>query len=193
MNYFLQGQKIGLRIVAPDDYVLISKWLNDPDVTYYTFSGQLPMTQEQVAKSLDEQLASTRNVIFVVCDLTDGSAVGFAGLYELHPTSHSAEFRVFLGEPGSRGKGFGTEVAELLMFYGFDRLNLHRVFLGANAENAAGIRAYEKAGFRQEGRQRDVIYRNSRYYDGVYMGMLRDEYYATLYGSHQKRFRPDKI
>ncbi|MBU1759147.1 GNAT family N-acetyltransferase [Patescibacteria group bacterium] len=193
MNYFLQGQKIGLRIVAPDDYVLISKWLNDPDVTYYTFSGQLPMTQEQVAKSLDEQLASTRNVIFVVCDLTDGSAVGFAGLYELHPTSHSAEFRVFLGEPGSRGKGFGTEVAELLMFYGFDRLNLHRVFLGANAENAAGIHAYEKAGFKQEGRQRDVIYRNSRYYDGVYMGMLRDEYYVTLYESHQKRFRHDKL
>ena len=192
MSYFLQGQKIGLRAYDAADFALVAKWLNDPEVTYYTFSGQFPTTSDQLAKSLEKQLASSRNAMFIVCDLANGNAVGFAGLYEIHPTSHSAEFRVFLGEPGSRGKGFGTEVAELLMFYGFDRLNLHRVFLGANAENAGGIRAYEKAGFKHEGRQRDVIYRNSRYYDGVYMGVLRDEYYATLFDGHRKRFRPDQ-
>lgn len=191
MNYFLQGQKTGLRSYTAADFALVAKWLNDPEVTYYTFSGQLPATLEQTTASLEEQLASPRNVMFIVCDLANGNAVGFAGLYEIHPTSHSAEFRVFLGEPGFRGKGFGTETAELLMFYGFDRLNLHRVFLGANAENVGGTRAYEKAGFKHEGRQRDVIYRNSRYYDGVYMGVLRDEYYASLYEAHRKRFRPD--
>lgn len=192
MTYFLEGQKVGLRPYTREDYTLTAKWMNDPDVTYFTFTGQRPMTLEQVSKSLDEQLVSLHQVMFIVCDLSTGKAVGFAGLYEIHPTAHSAEFRVFLGEADARGKGFGTETAELLMFYGFDRLNLHRVFLGANAENVAGIRAYEKAGFKHEGRQRDVIYRNSRYYDGVYMGILHDEYYESLFEGHVKRFRAAK-
>ena len=114
--------------------------------------------------------------------------IGYAGLYDQHPTCHRAEFRVLLGERDFWGKGYGTEVTELLTFYGFDRLDLHRVYLGVVADNAGAVRAYEKAGFVREGVLRDEVYRNSRFYDGIRMGLLRQEYYEKYYQAHKARF-----
>ena len=76
-----------------------------------------------------------------------------------------------------------------MTFYGFDRLNLNRIWLGITSENKRGIRAYEKAGFRHEGALRQDIYRNSLYYDSVRMAVVRDEYYPERYEQHAKRFQ----
>jgi RimJ/RimL family protein N-acetyltransferase len=44
------------------------------------------------------------------------------------------------------------------------------------------IRAYEKAGFRIEGRLRDAILRDGRYFDEVQMGILATEWLEQRYG-----------
>ena len=56
------------------------------------------------------------------------------------------------------------------------------------ADNAGAVRAYEKAGFQIEGRLRQELYRNSRYYDAIRMSVLRDEYYPATWEAHAKRF-----
>jgi len=42
--------------------------------------------------------------------------------------------------------------------------------------NPRAIRSYEKAGFVVEGRQRQVLNRDGRRWDDVYMGILRQEW-----------------
>ena len=42
--------------------------------------------------------------------------------------------------------------------------------------NPRGIRAYEKAGFRVEGRLRQDCFRHGRYWDTIVMGILREEW-----------------
>jgi RimJ/RimL family protein N-acetyltransferase len=54
----------------------------------------------------------------------------------------------------ARGRGVGTAAIVQLVQFGFVRRNLRRIHLQAIASNAAAIRAYEKAGFVIEGRQR---------------------------------------
>ena len=48
--------------------------------------------------------------------------------------------------------------------------------------NVRAIRAYEKAGFRIEGRQREAILRDGRYWDEIQMGVLVDEWVERRYG-----------
>lgn len=185
---FLEGKTVSLRPLTGSDLALLTKWLNDQTVTHFMFYGQRPWTIEQVTEHIKQLTESPANVVMMVEDKIDKKTIGFAGLYDIHPTARKAEYRILLGEPSTWGKGLGTEVTELLTFYGFDRLNLNRIFLGVTDENQGGVKAYEKAGYKQEGVLRQDIYRNSQYYDTVRMGLLREEYYRTLHAEHQRRF-----
>jgi len=44
------------------------------------------------------------------------------------------------------------------------------------------MRAYEKAGFRIEGRLREAILRDGRYWDEIQMGVLAEEWLDARYG-----------
>jgi RimJ/RimL family protein N-acetyltransferase len=185
---FLQGERVALRPVADEDVPCLARWWNDGDVTYYMFTGQRPVTVAQAADEMQRQLASPSNAVFIVQDRATGEPIGTAGLYDIHATARKAEFRTLLGERAWWNRGYGTEATEALVYYGFDRLNLNKVWLGVIAENAGAVRAYEKSGFRVEGRLREELYRNSRYYDSIRMSVLRSDYYPDLHAAHASRF-----
>ena len=54
-------------------------------------------------------------------------------------------------------------------------MGLHRIQLGVAPFNPAGIRAYEKAGFVEEGRHRESVLHDGRWYDEVLMSILDHE------------------
>lgn len=192
-NYFLKGKKIGLCPIEIKDLKklsqLITKWVNDGIVTYYLFTGQKPENSEQVAVDFKKQLDAKNNAIFLIIASKTNKPIGYAGLYELHLTARKAESRIFIGEKSFWGKGYGTEVIELLTFYGFDRLNLNRIYLGYTAENKGSGKIYENAGYVYEGTLKEDIYRNSKYYDSIRMAILRKDYYKKFYKSHSERFK----
>jgi RimJ/RimL family protein N-acetyltransferase len=45
--------------------------------------------------------------------------------------------------------------------------------------NVRAIRAYEKCGFKIEGRARDAIYRDGRFWDEIHMSVLAEEWEKT--------------
>lgn len=172
----------------PKTSSFLEKWANDEIVTYYMFTGQKPANKKQIVEIFKKQIESKENVIFLVVDIETERPVGYAGLYEINETARKAEFRILIGEKEFWGKGYGTEVAQLLAYYGFDRLNLSRIYLGYTADNKGAGRAYEKAGYKYEGTLKEDIYRNSRYYDSIRMAILRKDYYEKFYQLHLKIF-----
>jgi RimJ/RimL family protein N-acetyltransferase len=81
-----------------------------------------------------------------------------------------------IGEKDCWNKGYGTEATALVLDYAFTALGLHNVMLRAYAYNQAGIRAYQKAGFREFGRRRQARRLAERAYDVVYMDCLASEF-----------------
>ena len=185
---FLSGQKISFRPYESNDAELIFKWFNDPVVTHYMFTGQRPKTVEQIRLLIEKSVNEDENVIFVVSDKKTNRPIGLVGLYEIDSATRKAEMRIIIGNRKYWGKGYGTEITELINYYGFDRLNLNRIYLGVTHENKGAIRVYEKAGYKREGVLKEDIYRNSRYYDSVRMGLLRDDYYKSIYKKHKAKF-----
>jgi len=83
----------------------------------------------------------------------------------------SAETGYWIGEP-FWGKGLATQAVQLIANYGFEELNLARIFTGVFGFNRASQRVLEKAGFLMEGISRNAVYKN---------GVLCDEYrYSKL-------------
>jgi len=73
------------------------------------------------------------------------------------------------------GRGYGTDAMRIIVGYGFREMGLHRIQLGVASFNSAGIRAYQKAGFTEEGRQRESVLHDRRWYDSVLMSILDHE------------------
>ncbi len=88
-------------------------------------------------------------------------------------------FHITIGEMDAWSQGYGTEAAQMMLWLAFERIGLHRVGLSVFAFNTRAIRSYEKAGFRVEGRLREAISRDNRYWDEIQMGVLRDEWLAS--------------
>ena len=46
--------------------------------------------------------------------------------------------------------------------------------------NIGGVKAYQKAGFKTEGRLRQSCFRDGAHHDKIIMSILRDEYYNSI-------------
>jgi len=64
----------------------------------------------------------------------------------------------------------------LMAGYGFGNLNLNRIYLQVFETNPAGIRCYEKAGFKHEGRLREARYHEGHYIDVLMMSILKNDW-----------------
>jgi len=140
-----------------------------------TPSAPAPLTRATFdarrARALESD-ESEDNVAFVVD--VDGRAVGSASLFEFDTLARHAEAGINL-VADARGRGIGTAAIRQLVDFGFVRRNLRRIHLQAIASNTGAIRAYEKAGFVIEGRQREHAWVRGRYEDTVLMGILRSD------------------
>jgi RimJ/RimL family protein N-acetyltransferase len=112
---------------------------------------------------------------FSVRTLDDDKHIGFFVLW-LDLIHSEAWVGIGIGEREYWGRGYGTDMMKLCLRYAFTELNVYRVSLGLHAYNPRALRAYEKAGFRLEGRTRKDTRREGRYTDGLWMGILRTEW-----------------
>jgi len=134
-----------------------------------------PMSRAAFDAQVAQREADAGNVRFVVD--VDGEAVGSVSLFAIDPLARHAEAGIAL-LPEARGRGIGTAAITRIVEFGFVRCNLRRIHLEAIASNVAAIRAYEKAGFVIEGRQRQQAWVRGAYEDIVLMGVLRSEWAA---------------
>lgn len=178
---FIVGEKVYLRGIERKDLEgPYFQWANDPKVTEYMFMGLKPNSLVALEEEYNTLMKSSNDVAFLVIDKQTDKPIGSAGIYAISWVARTAEYRVMIGEKDFWDKGYGTEIAHLLMEYAFGKLNLNNLWLGVNADNPRAVKSYENAGFVTEGRLRALIYRNGKYYDVIKMNILRDEYYSKI-------------
>ncbi|MDH7447423.1 GNAT family N-acetyltransferase [Aquimarina sp. 2201CG14-23] len=76
----------------------------------------------------------------------------------------SAEIGYWIGEP-YWGKGIATKAVELITAYGFDKLNLIRIYAGVFEHNIASMKTLEKNGYKKEGISQKALIKNDRILD----------------------------
>jgi diamine N-acetyltransferase len=101
--------------------------------------------------------------------------VGSCQLHSIHPVHRSAELQIRIGAEDARGRGVGQEALRQLLRYGFDELDLHRIYLHVLVTNERAIRTYERAGFRREGVLREAAMIDGAWTAVVLMAMLQHE------------------
>ncbi|MDV2682792.1 GNAT family protein [Alkalihalophilus lindianensis] len=172
----IKSKRIMLRPVVEEDWELRYKWLSDRDVNATLPSGSgLPLTPNAVRERTRKYAESNDKGIYFTIVGEDNKPIGNAQLFKIDPWNRHAEIGLWIGEKSEWGKGYGTEVTEILVQFAFNRLNLHKVYLTVDADNVGAIRCYEKVGFHSDGILRDEIYKNGKYVNRIYMSLLKTD------------------
>jgi RimJ/RimL family protein N-acetyltransferase len=174
----IEGRSVTLRRPAPGDLAAVRRWYRDPELTHLTRYSLKPMGDEEIDRFFHARLLSPESLAYVIV-LRDGERlVGLTTFSNLDPDNDSVLFHITIGERDAWGRGYGTEAAELMLWLAFERIGLHRVALSVFSFNERAVRAYQKAGFRIEGRSREAIVRDGRRWDEVQMAILVHEWRA---------------
>ncbi len=171
----IQGPRLRLRPITPDDLPDLMRWLRDPDVM--DFYG-LPPADLAEARQVYLEPSGLPTWRFIVEDR--GRPIGeMQYYYSYTDAAWSAGIDIFIGEPDARDRGLGTEAIRTVLQYLFETKGVSRVVIDPEPTNRRAIRAYEKAGFRLDGVIRRHMKIDDRWADAAFMTILDEEWPAA--------------
>jgi RimJ/RimL family protein N-acetyltransferase len=176
----LDGTIVRLAPLSPAHAGIDARWMADAEVRHWLHrseDGPETRTRGALERKIGEVLADPTELRFVI-ETRDGVPIGDLGLLGIHPHGR-AELSIKIGERSHWSGGYGTDAIRRLLGFAFAELGLRRVTLIADADNARGIRCYEKCGFRHEGLLRAHRLRYGKPLDMVTMGILREEFRSS--------------
>lgn len=180
MDNLLYGQLV--RLVAANaetDAETMARWSKNADYLLMLDSEPaMPQSVKQAKRNIAEWMEHEQHNSFgfMIRTLADNRLIGFVGLGGINWNNGDGWVGIGIGETEYWGKGYGTDAMRLTLRFAFTELNLHRVSLNTFECNPRAIRSYDKAGFVVEGRERQVLNREGRRWDVIYMGILRQEW-----------------
>ena len=170
---------IRLRPLERGDLYFVHRLDNNANVMRYWFEEPYE-TFDELTHLYDEHIRDQRERRFVIEYGSDegGKRNNIAGLVELVEIDHihrRAEYQIIVA-PDHQGKGIATRATELAMEYGFSVLNLYKIYLIVDVENASARHVYEKLGFQPEGVLRHEFFINGQYRDVTRMCLFQHDY-----------------
>jgi aminoglycoside 6'-N-acetyltransferase len=163
----LRGERVLLRRGRPEDAARLSQIRNEPEVIRRWGA-------DDIEEEISEQFIEADEGFVIEAD---GEVVGAIQYHEEDdPMYRHAGIDIFL-TTSRHGQGLGTEAIRLLARHLFEERGHHRLTIDPATDNAAAIRAYEKAGFRRVGIMRNYERGpDGTWHDGLLMDMLKEEF-----------------
>ena len=179
----IYGERIRFRAVEKSDLPVFTTWLNDPEVRHgILLHNPVSQTEEDgwyermLSRPVDEHVMAIEvKQVSTENGEQTWRLIGTLAFDSIDWRVRSAEFGIMIGEKSFWNQGYGTEAVRLLVQHGFTTLDLNRIYLHVFETNPRAIRAYEKAGFKLEGRERQAEYKDGRYIDVLRMSKLRED------------------
>jgi diamine N-acetyltransferase len=183
------GKAVALGPLRRDLLPLYLEWFNDFAALRNLDDAPRPRTLEAREQWYEQRTTDERAAWFTIYATDGWQPLGTTAWGAIDYRNRTAEYFVYIGAHGNRGKGYGTEATRLMLDYAFTALGLHNVMLAVVAFNLAAIRAYEKAGFREIGRRREAWWMGGKLWDVIYMDCLATEFTSPVLS---KIFVPDE-
>ena len=170
---FLDLGDIYLRSLRPDDLAgNWYMWLNDPVVTRYQNKGIVPNTREKQQEYFKHISASSEDIVFAIVFSETDKHIGNIGLHKIDYIHRHAEIGIIIGEKEYWNKGFATKCVQVIVDYAFKTHNLHKLYAIVMKENSGSMKAFQRAGFKEEGLIKDYFFKHGAYHDVVFWGKI---------------------
>ena len=189
-NWFpevLPGKLVTLRRHVPQNLAAFRRWYADPEIARLARYQQTPMRPEEIERFFTARAVGTDALAMAVHETSTGRLIGTCAFSQLDGDNGSALYHITIGERDAWGHGYGSEATQLMIDHAFGTLGLHRIALFVFEFNERAIRAYTRCGFVVEGRSRESVWRDGRWWDELAMSILDSDWRRT----RDERKRPN--
>ena len=177
----IEGERIYLRDYLSADLHHYHEWISNDALMQYVNFDKTQSLEESGIK-LEEAVRESQNpggrsrYFLAVLSKQTGEFMGNCGIIikERHEDSGIGDMGYILLEK-FWGKGYATEIANLLIGFGFHELRLHKISATCDERNKASERVMIKCGLEKEGVLKQYRYKNGNWYNQLVYSILRDE------------------
>ena len=174
----IEGNHVILRRHVADNVAAFRRWYGDPEVARLARYQDTPMREDEVNRFFQVRALGPDSLTMAIHERSNDRLIGTCAFSQLDGENGSAMYHITIGEKDTWGRGYGTEATQLMLDHAFGTLGLHRIALSVFEFNERAIRAYATCGFLTEGRAREAVWRDGRWWDELSMSVLAPEWRA---------------
>ncbi len=172
----LRGTNVGLRAIERGDLPKLLEWRNQPDFRRYFREFREISGEHQNRWFENVVMNDPCSRMFAIEKLSSGALLGACGLCYIDWVNRNADFSIYIGAEGLYiDDCLAPDAARVMAKYGFDELNLHRLWAEIYAFDVPKAEFFERLGFTLEGRHRQTHWSEGKWHDSLYFSLLSDD------------------
>lgn len=170
---------IFLRPFYEDDYILINKWRNDPNIQKYTV-GPLRFVSLSIEKEWvkSKMMNNQQEIYWSIClNNSEQNMIGYISVNDIDHLNKKAHWGgIVIGDKKWQIGKPAIEAVILMLQYVFEELNINRLSGTCLIEHPSSGLLMKALGFKQEGILREFCFKHGVYKDVETYSLLRYEY-----------------
>ena len=173
----IEGEVTGLRAIERDDLPKLLQWRNKPSFRRF-FRECRELSLEQQKNWYDKIVLGDPNThMFAIDELATGEIIGACGLCYIDHRNENADLSIYVGKDDLYiDESFAPGAARALMKYGFEELNLHRLWAEVYSTDIRKQGLFQTLGFAIDGRHRETRWVENQWVDSLFFGKLVGEW-----------------
>ena len=171
-----KGKNMNLRSLEIEDLETLKKWRNEPSNRIHTREYRLlnMINQEEWFEMIHKD-NPPKVLMFGVTDKHE-KLIGVCGLTYIDWKNRHCEISIILYLKNWQKTKFAKETISLLEKYGFEELNMRRLWVEIFDTIPQNIKLFESLNFVREGVLRDKLWRNRKWHNSyIYSKLSTDE------------------
>jgi [ribosomal protein S5]-alanine N-acetyltransferase len=165
-----------LRPLEETDVEQLYQFRNNFEITQYLGGFSRGFSRTSLLDWIKFHRQQSDEVLWGIALKADNRCIGHIGLYKIDHRVQKAELGILIGDQNYQGQGLGTKIAQAMVDYGFQQLNLNKISAIVLSHNERSLRLFSKLGFRQEGILRDEYFLQGKHIDGILFSYLKRDW-----------------
>lgn len=169
----LQTERLLLKGISPSLIHHLFQTLDKEQIVRFLGLEESEFTQYQQMHEYGMETFRISVFYFLLVNKETHLPMGNCGYHTWNRTHNRAEIFYKLNNESDKQKRYMSEALPVVLNYGFEQMNLHRIEAFVASRNQPSVRLLQNAGFVKEGTAREHYFIDGKYEDSGIYALLR--------------------
>lgn len=176
----LKGKIVGLRAIERGDLEVLLDWRNQPHFRRFFREYRELNMDDQKQWFETKVLGDEHTKMYSIILLESGELIGACGLCYIDWPNRCADFSIYIGKDGLYiDSVYAVDAARLLIKYGFEELNLHRLWTEIYDIDEIKKDFFSALGFCHEATHYLTHWTEGKWVNSLYFRFLESDYFNS--------------
>jgi len=150
-------------------------WMHDPEVIRFLETRHYPQTLDTIREFVNSMNAAPGEHLFGIFLMQGDRHIGNIKVGSVNPHHGTAAISLLIGARDCWNQGYASEAIAAVSRHAFDSLGVRKLLATFYAPNVGSIRAFQRVGYKEEGRLRGHFVLDGQPCDVIELGLLAGE------------------